>query len=437
MQINIKASWQAAKNGFNQVLNHAKGIGSGLNNAFDKVKGVLGSVAGMLGMGLGTAAAVRGVKNLIDKMDYIEDTAPKIGVSFGYFQKMQFAAERSGTSFDAVVSSFTRMKKAAGDAAAGQRKAVDTFAMLGISVDQLKGMNPEELFDEVAARLNLMEDPLLRDAAAAALFGRNFTELNNYLDQYIERGQELEALGGVIDDETVLAAAVFNDHIANLAVQLQALTVNTGLLTSITEAVEGLEAMVSLTKKMNKQGITSEQAKYDEQEGTLAKWTRRALNVASFSPLAQVMGKDQFKLGDKLFGRPEERMMTEAITKDQVQAALAKHDLKEERKKQVDVASKHEAAKKHAAVEEARNKEEERLKKAQEALKKKEAKAGKPKTAESVDRLHKVGGYTGAAGAMVDKTTQFAKKQTDLLTSVDAKLAVLETAVRDGGMLFP
>ena len=145
MLINIRANWQNAKKGMNSVLGHAKGLGNGITGAFDKVKGALGSVAGMFGMGIGIAATVNQAKKLIDKMDEIEDNAPKIGVSFAYFQKMQFAAERTGTSFGAVTSGFTRVKKLASEAAAGLRSGTDAFAMLGMGIGQISALNPEQV----------------------------------------------------------------------------------------------------------------------------------------------------------------------------------------------------------------------------------------------------------------------------------------------------
>ena len=456
MLINIRANWQNAKKGMNSVLGHAKGLGNGITGAFDKVKGALGSIAGMFGMGIGIAATVNQAKKLIDKMDEIEDNAPKIGVSFAYFQKMQFAAERTGTSFGAVTSGFTRVKKLASEAAAGLRSGTDAFAMLGMGIGQISALNPEQLFDEVTKRINAIEDPLLRDSAATQIFGKNFTELNNYLKDHIALGDELQARGSIIGDDQILAASALKDHISNISFSLQSWAVNSGFIQQLAAVTEGLDAIFSNSKKMEKAGIKTGTEEYDANEGGLKKTARRLLNAASFSGLSHIMGKDQMKLGDKLFGRPEEKLQTAAIDRDEIRRRMGTHEEDAERKRQVNEAAKKEAeigravtkaardaeaAKLNATKAGVKDAEEMKLKAAQAAMTGKGTgtigNAASASAKETVDNLRRVGGYTGGAGMQTDRTAMLAKKQVDLLGSVDQKLAVLENAARTGGMIFP
>ena len=482
MLINIRANWQSAKNGMNSVIKHASGLGNRLSGAFASAKNALGSVAGMMGVGLGAAAAVNGMKKLIDKMDEIEDNAPKLGVSFAYFQKMQFAAERSGTSFQAVSSGFTKIKKLAGEAAAGLRSGTDAFATIGLSAQQLQGMNTEQIFEEVTKRLNSMEDPMLRDAAASALFGKNFTELNNFLATHIELGKELEARGGVISDEHILAASAYKDVISNIGFSLQAWAVNSGFIVQLAKIAEGLDAITTNSKKMEKLGTTNKALdEYDANEGKVKGFFRNALNNAS--PLAIVAG---VKLGDKLFRRPtgDENETIAAPTQADKDARRKEMGLDAARKKEVNSAAAKEAALNSAQTEKARaarggekpgaddpasqllsslkkekaigselgkffggvDKADAKLKKAQEAMKADANgnKAGSAATtspasttANMSDTLRRIGGYSGATPAQGDRAAMMAKKQVDILSQVDGKLAVIENAARTGGMIFP
>ncbi len=456
MLINIRANWQNAKKGMNSVLGHAKGLGNGITGAFDKVKGALGSVAGMFGMGIGIAATVNQARKMINAMDDIDKGSAKLGVSTSYFQKMQFAAERTGTSFSAVSSGMGRVKKLAGEAAAGLRSGTDAFAMIGMELDQIKSLSPEQLFDEVTKRLNSMEDPTLRDAAAAQLLGRNFTELNNYLKDHIALGEELESRGSIISEDQIKAAAAYKDAMTNIGTSLQSWAVNSGFIQQLASVAEGLDAIFSNSKKMEKSGIKTGTEEYDANEGGLKKTARRLLNAASFSGLSYIMGKDQMKLGDKLFGRPEEKLQTAAIDRDEIRRRMGTHEEDAERKRQVNEAARYESLKKAAVTKAARDAEEAKLNatkagvKDAEEMKLKAAQAamtgkgtgtiGNAASAsakETVDNLRRVGGYTGGAGMQTDRTAMLAKKQVDLLGSVDQKLAVLENAARTGGMIFP
>lgn len=480
MLINIRANWQSAKNGMNNVIKHASGLGNRLSGAFASAKNALGSVAGMMGVGLGAAAAVNGMKKLIDKMDEIEDNAPKLGVSFAYFQKMQFAAERSGTSFQAVSSGFTKIKKLAGEAAAGLRSGTDAFATIGLSAQQLQGMNTEQIFDEVTKRLNAIEDPMLRDAAASALFGKNFTELNNFLATHIELGKELEARGGVISDEHILAASAYKDVISNIGFSLQAWAVNSGFIGQLAQIAEGLDAISNNSKKMEAAGLKSAAADYDAQEGTIAKWTRKTLNF--------VLGgeaNEDGEFGDRLFGRPQDFATAGAVTQADKDARRKEMGLDAARKNEVNSAAAKEAALNAAQTEKARaarggekpsaddpasqllsslkkekaigseignffggvDKADAKLKKAQEAMKagaNGSNNAGNAAPASPVaaaadmsDTLRRIGGYSGATPAQGDRAAMMAKKQVDILSQVDGKLAVIENAARTGGMIFP
>ena len=188
----------------------------------------------------------------------------------------------------------------------------------------------------------------------------------------------------------------------------------------------------------------------------LKKTARRLLNAASFSGLSHIMGKDQMKLGDKLFGRPEEKLQTAAIDRDEIRRRMGTHEEDAERKRQVNEAAKKEAeigravtkaardaeaAKLNATKAGVKDAEEMKLKAAQAAMTGKGTgtigNAASASAKETVDNLRRVGGYTGGAGMQTDRTAMLAKKQVDLLGSVDQKLAVLENAARTGGMIFP
>ena len=88
-----------------------------------------------------------------------------------------------------------------------------------------------------------------------------------------------------------------------------------------------------------------------------------------------------------------------------------------------------------------------KLKKAQEAMKagangsnnagNAAAKSPSSTAADMSDTLRRIGGYSGATPAQGDRAAMMAKKQVDILSQVDSKLAVLENAARTGGMIFP
>lgn len=438
MLINIRANWKNAKNGMNSVLGHAKGIGSRISGAFAAAKNALGSVAGMMGIGLGTAAAIRGINTMINKMDTIGKQAANLGVSVEYFQKMQFAADRTGTSFDAVQTGLARMAKLSAQAVAGDKTGMDAFAQIGIGVEKLRRMKPEELFDEVTMRLQAMEDPQLKNAAAADLLGKNFVKLNNFMKDHIALGQELEGRGGIVNAEQIKAAEQYKDIVSNITTSLQAWTINSGFMGQLAKMAEGLEALVSVNDRLKKQGISTGTEEYDANEGWLKRTVRKSWNAFSFG----------LNLGDKAFGRPEERMSTAAIDRNspEYQAKNAAYEAGKVRAAETNKAAKAEAELRAAVTARSRASEMKALEDAQAKATPKteleEAQAAiagsatKAKAAKiTTDSLQRIGGYSG--GMKANQALDVAKKQVDILGQLDKKLAVLETAARDGGLLFP
>jgi hypothetical protein len=149
-------------------------------------------------------------------------------------------------------------------------------------------------------------------------------------------------------------------------------------------------------------------------------------------------------------------MTTGAVTEADKAARRAAMGQDAERKKEVNAAAAQEAKVKAAVTKAARDAEAAKLNEAKkgvkdaEELKLKAAQAAmtgdstgnvgtvaRTSAKEAADNLRRVGGYTGGRGAQADTAAVQAKKQTDILTAVDSKLAVIENAARTGGMIFP
>jgi len=459
MIINIKANWASAKRGMNNVLKHSRSVGAGIKGAFSKVGSVLGSGMGMLGVGLGATAAVAGVKKLIDGLDDIGKTSANLGVSTDYFQKMQFAADRTGTELGSVTTAFTKLKKLAGQAVAGDLTGIESFAAIGMSIKDIKKLNPEQLFDEVTNRLNSMTDASLKDGASADLLGKNFAKLNNFMGSHIALGKELQGMGSIIDADQIKAAEDYKDAVSNMSVSLKSLAVNSGFMSQISEISKAFENMIIGSKKMKALGITSEAEKQDKKEGITKKITRIGLNLVGDLFAPELRGKDHRGIGDKLFKRPSELAMSTApIDRQKIKDDMAK---KAAMKKEVDAAAQLEAEKTRLETKTTRDTKarnlakskasakdvaEVKLKETQKAMAKAtgttasgEAKAVSSSTTgkEAVDNLRRIGGYSGGRTADQVNAAMAIKKQTDLLSSVDKKMAVLEHSARTGGLVFP
>lgn len=143
--------------------------------------GVLGrdamKLAGTLGIALGVRAFAGFITSSIRSGEAIGDLSDRLGISAEKFQALSYAAEMSGSSQDALVTAFTFMAKAIGTAERGGEAMVAEFKAIGISLDDIKGKAPDEVFLMIADAVSRIKDPIERTAAGVKFFGRSFGDV--------------------------------------------------------------------------------------------------------------------------------------------------------------------------------------------------------------------------------------------------------------------
>ena len=161
-----------------------------------------------------------GANSVAQYGDEIDKTSQKIGFNTEQYQKWDYAMNIAGTSMQNCTIGLKTMTNKIDDAINGGEGAVETFARLGISVDDLKGKTREEIFDMTTRSLQNMTDGVEKAALANDLFGRSGQELmplfnstNEELDKLMEQADEY---GMVMSQDMVNASAGFQDSLTKL-----------------------------------------------------------------------------------------------------------------------------------------------------------------------------------------------------------------------------
>lgn len=166
--------------------------------------------------------------------DELAKTADKTGLAVEELAALRYAAEQSGVGFDQMRLGLSRMQRAAFDAAHGMKEQADTFALLGVSVQDASGgmRSGQEIFRDVAESIAAMDDPTAQAALAMRVFGRSGAELLPLLKKGGEGIDELmqraEALGLVMSEEAARDAERFKDAINDLKLSAKGVTVAIG-----------------------------------------------------------------------------------------------------------------------------------------------------------------------------------------------------------------
>ena len=191
-----------------------------------------------------TGALIKGSGELAEYGDHIDKMSQKMGLSATAYQEWDAILQHSGTSIDTMKAG---MKTLANAVESGN----GAFERIGLTMEEVAGMNNEELFAATIAGLQNVENETERTYLAGQLLGRGATELGALLNTSAEETeamrQRVHELGGVMSDEAVKASAAYQDSLQDMRTALDGAKrgIMTDFLPSITQVMDGLTELFS------------------------------------------------------------------------------------------------------------------------------------------------------------------------------------------------
>jgi hypothetical protein len=167
----------------------------------------LGSLSRMAMNLAGPAALGLLAKRAISTGSAITDMAKATNTGIEELQVLQFAARDAGASNEQMMNTLVRIQKSASDASRGLSTATDAFDKLGINVDRLMGMKPEEMLTLLATKLHESKGDVTAYGAALDLLGtRNAPKMMEVLERLATDGfakvsQEARAAGQIMSED--------------------------------------------------------------------------------------------------------------------------------------------------------------------------------------------------------------------------------------------
>lgn len=153
----------------------AKGVQRDMGKAFNGIGGIAGRA--FTALGAAATAAAGGLayltKNSIEAIGDANDFAKSVGLSYNQLRRLQKAAQLSGVDLATMNVALMKMSDVLGTAFGGNEAAIKTFKNIGLSVEDLAKMNPEQQFVAIAEAINKIQDPSQKIAAARDVFGRS------------------------------------------------------------------------------------------------------------------------------------------------------------------------------------------------------------------------------------------------------------------------
>lgn len=155
-------------------------------------------------------SAINMAARVTESVAAMDDLSQRTGVGVESLQGLQLAAELAGVQN--LEGALQKVSVVLGDAAAGSESARKAFANVGLSVDDLLRMSPQDQFKAVAAAISSIKGPAAQAAAAVDLFGKSGVELLPlFASNLAEIEERANKLGMVLSKDQVGAITEMDD----------------------------------------------------------------------------------------------------------------------------------------------------------------------------------------------------------------------------------
>jgi hypothetical protein len=230
------------------------GLLKGLQAAQERVqafgKGVAAVGGTLAGLGASISAPLLGAaKSFADAGSALNDASARTGVSVEALSTLSFAANQTGTDLETVEGAIRKMQKALVAGSEENLQAAGTFASLGLSVESLMRLSPDQQFERMAKAIAAIPDPTAKAGAAMQVFGKSGTAIIPLIDDMQALSKQARELGLVMSAEDAAAADALGDAMDTVGASLKraANVVGAALAPVLTEVADTLARVIKTT----------------------------------------------------------------------------------------------------------------------------------------------------------------------------------------------
>jgi hypothetical protein len=215
----------------------------------------IGKALAGFGVGFSVVSLVSGLtqagRAAIEYGDEINKASIKSGIAVEEFSELAYAAKQSDIEMTSLSTALKKMQVTLSETASSGKGATEELTALGLTVEQLKNLKPDQQFELLADRIAGLVDPADRARVAVALFGKAGADLL----PLFEKGaaglrafrNEAHEVNAAMTGEQAAAFAAADDAIKRMGQSWD------GLARSLTAAVApGLTAVFDATTNVLK-----------------------------------------------------------------------------------------------------------------------------------------------------------------------------------------
>ena len=190
----------------------ATAFNRGLQTAKVQAKG-LNSALGGMGMALGAAGLAAMAAKTVEYGGKISDLSTRLGVSTDALQEFDFAARQNGSSLEEFAGGLQKVGNARSEALGGNEEMLNSFAALGVSVEDLKSKRIEDIFKQIGISVRDASDVQLVMADAMKVMGKASGPILAAMRNDLEAAaEEAKRLGLIIGEDTIAKLDALGDQ---------------------------------------------------------------------------------------------------------------------------------------------------------------------------------------------------------------------------------
>lgn len=177
------------------------------------------------------------LQKLLGHLQEIGVQAQEMGTSAEYFQKLQLAGEKTGEKFEDIQAVFMQINETASKALSGDADAARKLADIGIAIDDIRGKDPQQVFETVTGALAAAGDEAISSEAALAVCGDRLTEIGDNLAD-LSSADVTIADEDIIPDEAVQASMELKENFDMFCRELLLLIAQSGFVQWLAKAAK-------------------------------------------------------------------------------------------------------------------------------------------------------------------------------------------------------
>ena len=203
---------------------------SAVRDAFSTTGGKAAiAVGAVMAVGAAASKAAKAMWDLgVDTMragDQIAKTSRQLGIDAEAYQEFAYAVGLGGASEKDFETALRQLNKQMEAAQSGNRRAADAFRALGVSMDEVRSMNVEEMFVRLSDALSQVDDTAAKTRTTMALFGESGVKVATAIaggSAELERlRKEARDAGYVLTGDSLKKAEEANDNFTRAQLQLR------------------------------------------------------------------------------------------------------------------------------------------------------------------------------------------------------------------------